>query len=352
MSMTQPATAASTPPATSTEAPTGNSTSAIADNYDNKGHQVVDDGVFDFDQPQEVKEDRPLVTTILDEDPEENPEGEPATETSEENETPNENEPPAQTPAKVESPKNESGLSLYANKFKNVQELKNSFIELGGDPAQFADNVQLLEQAYQVRQREFSRTRAEMAASQPKAPPKTIEQMMQEEFGAIDPATFQSPLDMWNAMMKGFQNVLTNQQSQQSKQPTITPMEMMKQTTIHSELSTLEGEVPRLKTDTALRMAFSTHIRMMRDEGRMPVKVVNGVEIEDLKLAFKDLVQGQAALVNELQRTNQATAAAKNVSTAASPDNGGTSLPKSKSPEDKIVDDLLGYKADFDRKYN
>lgn len=348
MSLTQPATSTPAPAATPDNAPTGAPTSTIPESYDNSGHQVVSDDVFGIDQPEAPESDKPLVTNL--DEPEEEFEDEPAP--TDQPATPAKPEDnPATPPATPAAPSN--GLTMYADKFKTVQDLKNSFIELGGDPARYGDNVQLLEEAYAVRQREFSTSRAQIAhLNQPPAEPqKTFQEILSEEFAKYDPSKFESPQQMWEAQTKATQAAADRFEKQQTQVQQITPQEMDRQIKIVNNINALETKVPRLRTDKNFRQAFATHIRVMRDEGRMPT---NPDGTQDLVGAMRDFIGGQRAVAEEASKALQMQTDAKNLSTAANGDNPPSNpagTPR-RSRGDSLVDELISFHDDYTRKYN
>jgi len=351
MSLTQPATSTPATPATPDNAPTGAPTSSIPETYDNSGHQVVSDDVFGIDQPDAPVSDKPLVTNLDELDDE--LDDEPPAPTD-----PNQPATPAKTddnptgqPAAPAAPSN--GLTMYAEKFKTVQDLKNSFIELGGDPARYGDNVQLLEEAYAVRQREFSTSRAQIAHlnQPPAAPQQTFQEILKEEFSKYDPNSFAGPVDMWNAQQAATEAAAARFEKQQTQVQQITPQEMDRQIKIVNNINSLETKVPRLRTDQNFRQAFATHIRVMRDEGRMPT---NADGTQDLVGAMRDFIGGQRAVAEEASKNLQMQNDAKNLSTAANGDNppaNPAGAPR-RSRGDSLVDELISFHDDYTRKYN
>lgn len=349
---------------TSEQAPSGTPTSAIPDSYDSTGKQAVDDGVFDFDVTKEEKEETPLVTNLDEQedasDPTPDNPGSAPTKTPEQEA---QEKADAEAKAKAdqetkdgktaEPAKPQTELKTYAGKFKDVQELKNSFIELGGDPEQFKDDVGQLEQAYLVRQREYSRVRAEISHADqvPPETPKSVNELLMSEFSQVDPDKFSGPSDMMAALIKGFSNVLQKVQQPVAPTQNISPEQMARQIKVVENMHSIETKVPRLKSDQQFRQAFATHIRQMRDENRIPK---NAEGFEDLHAVMKDFIGGQRALIDEASKSYADTEAAKAVTTATSSDNGGgnpASAPKA-NPDEQILDDILGYHTEYNRKYN
>ena len=65
---------------------------------------------------------------------------------------------------------------LLAGKFKTADDLKKAFRELGGNPDEYED-IKMLEEAYRVREREFSRARQQL---KPKTPPPEVSAVSEE----------------------------------------------------------------------------------------------------------------------------------------------------------------------------
>lgn len=346
MSMTQSAVETPQAPA-APAAPSSEVTPSTpsTDSYDNNGMQVVPDGVLDFN-------DEVIDETISDEtqaqpaDPQQ-----PATPADPAK--PDEQQPA--TPVQPAQPAaTDTGLKLYADKFKTVQDLKNSYIELGGDPARFGDNVQLLEEAYAVRQSEFSRSRAQLAQpAQPAVPQKTFQELVREEYAKYDPTKFTTPQEMWEAQAKANEAAAARfeEQNQGRQQQQITPQEMDRQIKIVNNVHSIETKVPRLKTDRNFRNSFATHIRVMRDENRIPVRP-DGTE--DLDACMKDFISGQSGVFAEAQKAYGAQQDAKALSTTVATE-GGAQAPGSGTPHrnsnDALVEDIIGAHNDFQRRY-
>lgn len=337
-----------TQPATPDSAPTGTPTSSIPNQYNEHGMQAGVEDVFGFDAPEEPANETPEITTIVEDEADL-----PTEQPDESQDLENVEEQPVK-PVEPAKPV-ETELKLYADKFKTAQDLKNSFIELGGDPAEFGDNIQLLEQAYQIRQREYSRVRADIAHQNQNpapAPQKTVEQILQESFQGVDPTKFKTPQQMWEAMMNGFGTALNQVQAQVS-QPVqgISPQDMARHVKTVEAISELERLAPIIKTNKMVRDNFAMHIRVLRDEVRMPT-TPDGQQ--DLKKAYKDFVQGYSALLSDSQKAFTDTADAKALSTATNRDSapGNPAQQPKKDPGDALVDEILDYKRTYDKKYN
>lgn len=175
---------------------------------------------------------------------------------------------------------------------------------------------------------------------------------MQENFGQIDPNSFESPEQMWKAMMDGFGNVLGQMQQQQQpqQQNVITPQEMDRQIKVVNEMNTIEGKVPRLKTDKGFRDLFASHVATMRAENRLPEKSPG---VADLTKVMQDFLGGFTASVEEAQKAINAQNQAKNLSTATASDNStqNPAMQPTKSVEDSLADELIEYTKSFQEKY-
>lgn len=341
-----------TPEAEGTPVPT----SGIDNSFDEQGHQTGADDLFEFDQPETPVDDTPIVQPapgdeIVDDTPAETPVDEDGLEgvrVEEENQPKPEEQP---TP-KAEEPQTE--LKLYADKFKTAQDLKNAYVELGGDPANYGNDVGALEEAYRVRQSEFSRVRAEIAHNQPAPEPaKTFQELLNEEFAKYDPTKFEGPADMWKAQTEATAAAAAKfeQQQNQPKADQITPQEMDKQIKSLNEMHAIETKVPRLKSDKQFRNGFATHIMQMRQENRL---IEKSPGVIDLDHAMKDYIGGVKSLVEEASKAYNQTQTAKNVSTATNSENAPTNPANSPStsPEDDILNGILEAQAADARKYN
>jgi len=340
-----------TPEAEGTPAPV----SGVENNFDEQGHQTGADDLFEFDQPEAPVDDTPIIQPapgdeIVDDTPTENPVDEDGLEGVRVEEQPP--QPKTEEQQKTEKPQTE--LKLYADKFKTTQDLKNAFVQLGGDPANYGENVSALEEAYRVRQSEFSRVRAEIAHNQPAPEPtKSFQELLNEEFAKYDPTTFENPAAMWKAQTEATAAAAAKfeQQQNQPKADQITPQEMDRQIKGLNEMHAIETKVPRLKSDKQFRTGFATHILQMKQEGRLVEKAPG---VLDLDHAMKDYIGGVKSLVEEASKAYNQTQTAKNLSTATNSENAPSNPANSpsRSPEDDILEGILEAQAADARKYN
>lgn len=323
--------------------PSNATPSQIPENYDATGRQVVEAGVLDFDA--EGVDTDPNSEAIVHEvdpiDPPQDPAADPA-------------KPVEPVKPAVTTPVAPAEAPLILGKFKTEQDLKNAFIELGGDPARFTD-PKLLEEAYQVRESETSRSRAQLKAAEPvvpTAPLKSFQEMIAEEVAKYDPSKFEGPADMWKAQndaMAAAAQRFEDQMKNNQPQP-LDPAEVDRNIKSLTALHDLETKVPRLKSDTKLRQALAGHIRQLRDEGKMP-HTPEGYE--DPAGAFRDMIQNQQAVVEEASAALEIAKSGKDLSSTVNADSANpnpASAPK-RDAGDAIIDDLLGAKALQDKKY-
>jgi len=222
---------------------------------------------------------------------------------------------------------------LFAGKFKSVEDLKTAFAELGGNPDKFKDPA-MLEEAYETRQREFSRSRNHIANQErldqePEVPDQSLdtESIMREirESGALDKV--ESTEDLMKVVIEALVPKLTSQNGMMTREDVQKiVVESAEREVRLTELHSLETEVPRLKTDTEFRNVFGLYVKQQKDSN----------DYVDLKTSLKDFVKIGQSLGDEYARQSQRSAADKNASTAST-DNGSFI----DSPKDE-VDDILG----------
>ena len=237
--------------------------------------------------------------------------------------------PPA-TPTPPAEPK------LLAGKYKDETELKNAFIELGGDPAKY-DTPEKLEEAYLVRQAEFSRVRQHQAELERLNQSPTKLPTAEELMAKIDWTQIKDGRDMFATMYQLMSDTFANLNPQMSPQQLaeqLTPIIREREAKM-GELNTLEGKVPRLKNDPGFRRAFALHVKDQK---------VNG-SYKSLDESMKDFVGSFSSIIEETQKLYQPAADGKAAATAVQlADKGGgqsTGGEGRKSAEDAILDGIL-----------
>lgn len=146
--------------------------------------------------------------------------------------------------------------TLLAGKYKTADDLKSAFVQLGGDPSKY-DTTEKLVEAYQVRQQEYNRFKAEQdareqrereqAQRQQQPVEKTPEQLAQEVIGKLNFGKIENVQDLVTQLLPALigsmpkpqqvdPNQLFTQFEQQSKE--------REQKAV--ALAQLEKDVPRL----------------------------------------------------------------------------------------------------------
>lgn len=256
--------------------------------------------------------------------------------------------PPATPPAPA-TPK------LLAGKYATVQELKDAFIELGGDPSKYADET-ALENAYEVRQQEFTRVNQERAnldrlnqniAAGEAQNPTIDEDGINQLLAQVPWAQVKDAKDLAGHLMRIMVNNLPKLMPQGAKPLTeeeiaakVAPMVAEREKKL-KELNDIETKVPRLKTDKPFRTAFAQYVRGQKDDG----------SFKNLDESMKGFVGFTQAIVDDLGKTYQENQAAK--VSAGAPTEGGEA-PQStgggapaKDEADDIIDAFVDYKGKF-----
>lgn len=345
--------------------------STIKENWDEGGRMELPDDVFDApggDQPPAVDPDQ-----IQPDNPQ--PAQDPNVNNQQPNVTPNvnpanPNQPqdprfatpqqdpnqPPQTPEQPKEPETPAEPKLLAGKYQNEQDLKNAFIQLGGDPEQY-ENTADLEHAYSVRQSEYTRTRQQMAAEKAKQTQiqqiqdsqKTPQQLTQEVLSQIDTSKFDQAQNAGElgkmlveslapALMQAFEQNKPLTPDQMVEQ--ISPIMQQRERAI-TELNTLEGEVPRLKLQyddngqpqpNPFRDAFGVFVSGLKQSG----------QYVGLNQAFKDFVGNNQAAVDDAVKQRQKEQELKATQQATNPSgNANNQIQQPVSQDDDILSGII-----------
>lgn len=272
-------------------------------------------------------------------------------------ETPPTGEQPETPPATPEPPKTETPPATpqdktYAGKYKTVEELKAAFVELGGNPEAYS-TPEAMEQAYEVRQREFTRVRQEQAeidrlnnaVPEPQAPTldenginELLAQVPWEQVkDAKDLATH-----LLGVMVKNLPKLMPQQKqlTEAELAAKVAPMVAERERKL-KELGDIEGKVPRLKTDQNFRKAFAQFVQGQKSDA----------SYKSLDESMKDFLGLSQSIVDELGKTYQQNQVAK--ASAATPPEGGEA-PHSTggdNPKHDEVDDIIGAYQDHKGKF-
>ena len=242
------------------------------------------------------------------------------------------------------SKQTEGEKSLYVGKFKTEEDLKNAFAELGGKPEDYSD-PRLLEEAYQVREREFSRTRQQMADYRKSLEEESYNQVQDESLpnkdhvaevaDRIDWSKINDAKDLFSETIRTVDQMYqarSGQDRQRLVSEVISSLE--RRETVGKELAEVEAEVPRLKSDQEFRDAFGHFISGQK---------VNGT-FQNLKASLRVFLSLGEKIAQEVATDNRASEEAKGSAQM------GESLLDSQSSSttdeiDEIVDAYQGRKS-------
>lgn len=255
---------------------------------------------------------------------------------------PNQPDPANPEPKKEEKPTEPAKPAepvLLAGKYSTEQELKNAFVQLGGDPNKF-DTVEKLEQAYEVRQAEFTRVRQEQSEAQ-RINAEVDKKEKQNEVLSEENLTKMMEQVAWDKVTDAKQmfvemakvllaNIPTNQMpSEQELVARMTPMIQEREAKL-TELHDLETKVPRLKSDPSFRKAFAYHVKGEQDEGTY----------QGIGQSMKNFLKFNQGIVDEVGKSFSDNNAAKNNAGATTPPDGGANMGGAPKPSED--DDILG----------
>ena len=246
-------------------------------------------------------------------------------------------ETPATPPATSTPP---AGEKLLAGKYKTEEELKSAFIELGGDPSKY-DTTEKLEEAYGVRESEFSRVRHEQAnldrlnKGLENPQPPTGEEGVNKMLAQVDWTKVNDAKDLASQLLTIIFNNLPNNKplTEEELATRVAPMIADREKKF-KELTDLEGRVPRLKADKNFRNAFATFIRGQKDAGTF----------KSLEQTMTDFLGVNQAIIDE--NANNTTAAAAGKAAAQTPTETGEGAGTASRGGDE-ADDILSAYADY-----
>lgn len=263
------------------------------------------------------------------------------------------NEP---SPGKERTDDPQNQPRVYANKFKSEDELKKAYQNLGGNPDKFK-SVEALEEAYEYRQGEYTRIQQEQAErdrlanmvpentagnTMPEDPKQTVDSMMAK----VDWSKVENAEDLGKQLLTIFMENMpqNNQQIPTEAQLVERLMPLMQEREQKQKaLTSLETEVPRLKTDQSFRKAFAYHVVGGRADGTKYPRTTEG-----LREAMKDFLAWGRSIAEEGARQNEINTQEKRG--AIAPKEGGEGLPAQNQGDE--MDDIIGAFAERQRKFN
>lgn len=191
---------------------------------------------------------------------------------------------PEKQPAVQQTPEGQAPR-MYADKFKTEEELKFAFINLGGNPNRYT-TIEKLEEAYEVRQQEFTRSRQEIQTQE------RLRKGAENNNGNSTPGQPGNPLDSealldqvnWekveNARDLGRELLAIMSKIAPKSEPNLPSEEelvermmpiMQEREARANELRALETDIPRLRItpgqENPFRDAFARHLMAEKQSG-------------------------------------------------------------------------------------
>ena len=283
---------------------------------------------------EETKESTEDTENASEESPDTTEDTETKTETeeeSEETETSEETEEEA-TPSE-EAPK------LYAGKYKNLDDLKEAFVELGGDPDEYKDEKQL-EEAYKIRQREYTRMHQTKPSEEEQDQPPSEEDIIEDALGKVDFSKVKNAKDAIREATRVAVQVMrqTNPGLDEKKLTENLATQLQDRDRKQKEISALEDDVPRLKKDTGFRRQFAYYVIDKQKEG----------SFVSLKAAMRDFLNEFSTIVDEAAKAKTAQKNAKKATTQ--PDSHSQSAGDNDEDHDE-VDDILSAHSERSQRF-
>lgn len=231
----------------------------------------------------------------------------------------------------------EEAPQLYAGKFKDTEALRDAFTQLGGNPDDYGD-PKLLEEAYKVREREFSRSRQQIADLERNTEAETetpqVDRLAEIE-KQIDWNKVENAQDLFRETLKVVDQMYQERSAQDQTalvEKVMNALTTREQTT--KEIADLEADVPRLKSDSNFRGAFAHYVAGQRQMG----------QFQNLKGSMKSfLAIGQSISEDAVQEKQAAEKAKASAQSAEAP----AAEPTTSKPKDELDDIVAAFQ---DRK--
>lgn len=260
---------------------------------------------------------------------------EEASDTTEDTETKTETEEESEETETSEDTEDESTPSeeapkLYAGKYKSLDDLKEAFVELGGDPAEYKDE-KLLEEAYKVRQREYTRVHQTKPVEEDQDQPPSEEDIIEDALGKVDFSKVKNAKDAIREATRVAVQVMrqTNPGLDEKKLTENLATQLQERDRKQKEISALETDVPRLRTDKGFRKQFAYYVIDKQKEGAFV----------SLKSAMRDFLNEFSTIVDEAAKAKTAQKNAKGATTQPDAHSQGAT---GKDDDDRDeVDDIL-----------
>jgi len=301
----------------------------FSETYNNEGRVEVDEQMFDEPnidktQTQDLEEGEYLQET--------------QGETQEDNTQQTENLEQDNQEQNNTQETSDSEVKLYAGKFKTEQELKNAFLNLGGDPRRYEGKTQDLEHAYEVWQSEFTRSRQHLSnlrdleeenTGQATATMPTDEEILSQ----VDWSKVETVQDMGREMVKVFKGLMEQSRPQQIDIRQISE-QIKDEQERSSALMFIEAESPRLKNDPEYRNLFASYINM---KGGLPEGSDYKQTMQQLFRDFNKVLQVNADAQTESAKRSESVKR----SNVVPKEQGDGNLQAPKKAEDDIFDGII-----------
>lgn len=195
---------------------------------------------------------------------------------------------------------NNNEPKLLAGKYKSREDLETAFYSLGGDPTRYkGKGDEILEEAYEVRQSEFTRSRQQVRQQEPTPEPQNQNQTPSEDelvtqvLNEVDFSNIKDAKDLIGASIRASIKVLSNKIPDPDSIVARVQETNQKQDALTKLQNELEAEVPRLKTDPVFRDAFAGFLLIKKNRGTF-----SGDAKEELRQFTRSYVSGEAPASN------------------------------------------------------
>lgn len=238
---------------------------------------------------------------------------------------------------------------LFAGKFKTEADLKAAYVNLGGDPNKY-DTVEKLEEAYEVRNAEFTRSRQVISEQNKNTsePPK-VEDITENVMKMMDFSKVANAEDLAKQLITALVQSIPKQDTPTEEEMTarLLPKIQEREQKL-KELSEIEDKVPRLKIvrdangvaiPNPFRDAFAIYCDGLKRNGQFK-------NMDDAMKTFLSVGEITATAVQ-----TQKELEAKNKNTTITPPDNGSGLPAKKTADDDIVGGILEAQKEHKGKF-
>lgn len=245
---------------------------------------------------------------------------------------------------------------LLAGKYKTEAELRAGFSSLGGDPSKYTD-VKTLEEAYGVRNAEYTRVKQEQAEfariNTPPAPESTPEALTTKIINEIDWSKLPEDANAKDLMSLMIPAIVKNLPQNTPKTPEQIASEVQplleRNTKVIKEIAEVEADVPRLRLEkdatgsiikNPFRDAFAVFVGAQRANGTY----------QNLKASMKDFIGISESVVKD--KVAQQTVSTAGKVAATPPGENGQGLPAKPSDAEDILTGIIESHNEYKGKFN